>query len=352
MNGEVYFRTKTIKSPVLQKDITIILQKHNGPCMLIAIFNLLVLKGRVSICPGRYSSSQIIDLIIGVCPELAELSDNLLSLVNGCNVNPIFSSCNEFRGYPEFLKILNIKMYHGMLPDPATPIYDIVQNYDYEQLEMKIFELESNLRLINSQNVSGGFNENSGSIQDSEHKRESNIQLKEHDRLLLEQLKYFYNMIQRQVTNFGISVIDSAMQNGDVVIFFRSSHFSVLTKYMNRVFTLITDECFIKTNYVWETLPNENGESKYFDEDFILSSLTENQKTSKPSQQKTTNTQKPVPKHPNNTSQTPSNQSTLNNPLQNTTLPPTNSRNTANESTQKKHKKKKHRNKDQDCNIA
>lgn len=271
MQEELVFQTRSFIFSPSNKKITILLQKDNGPCMLIAIFNCLALKNKIKIQPGKYSASLIIDLIIGTCPQLIDFGENLLSLVNGCSVNPVFSSCNEFKEYPEFLRLLNLQMYHGMLPDPASSSFDIVSGYDYESLEMKILDLESTTYLLNNNSENSPNNTNSTEQPAS---KENNLQLNSEDKKLLAYLKDFHRRIQRQITDIGIEAIDGAMQNGDAVIFFRSSHFSVLIKHMNRVFSLITDESFNGSNCVWETLPNENGDSKYFDQDFILSSLT------------------------------------------------------------------------------
>lgn len=278
MQEELIFQTRSFIFGPSNKKITILLQKDNGPCMLIAIFNCLALKNKVKIQPGSYPASLIIDLIIGTCPKLVDFGDNLLSLVDGCSINPVFSSCNEFKEYPEFLKLLNIQMYHGMLPDPTTPSFDVVSGYDYESLEMKILDLESTTYLLNNNSENSPAKTNQLEQPNS---KENNIQLSLEDKKLLAYLKDFHAHIQRQITDIGIEAIDGAMKNGDVVIFFRSSHFSVLFKYMNRVFSLITDESFNGSNCVWETLPNEKGDSKYFDQDFILSSLTMKNKTSK-----------------------------------------------------------------------
>lgn len=278
MQEELVFQTRSFIYSPLNKKVTILIQDQNGPCMLIAIFNALVLKNKVKIQPGKYPASLVIDLIIGTCPQLIEYGDNLLSLLNGCSINPVFSSCNEFKEYPEFLKLLNIQMYHGMLPDPSTPSFDIVSNYDYESLEMKILDLESTTYLLNNNTENNQTTSNKMNTPS----KEANLQLSREDQKLLMYLKEFHSRIQRQITNIGIEAIDSAMSNGDVVIFFRSSHFSVITKHMNRVFSLITADFFNGSNCIWETLPNESGDSKYFDQDFILSTLTMNDNSRKP----------------------------------------------------------------------
>ncbi|OHT00646.1 hypothetical protein TRFO_32605 [Tritrichomonas foetus] len=251
---EIEFNTRTFFYEPLSKNITILMQSSNGPCMLIAIFNCLVLRNQLEIQPGKYSTSVIISYIYSICPTIENL--NLDMLVSGYNINPIFSACTDFKDYPRFLEYLKIPMYHGMLPDPTTAVFPLVSELDYESFSIQALESFS----------SSSFN------------------LLEKESLLA-----FFDVIQRQVTQFGLDVVETAMKNNDVAIFFRSNHFSVLIKHMNRVFSLITDESYLSSNCIWETLPSEKGESKYFDQDFILASLNnEIPKKTQPAQQKQT----------------------------------------------------------------
>ena len=229
---EAEFRTRRLYFEPLKSHVNILMQNQNGPCMLLAICNIMVLKGQLRIDRGRYHADDIVALVTSASSSNEDLS----YLVRGCDVVPCFSGCSEFRGYPQFLTGLGIRMFHAMVPDPESPLFETVSQHDYESLTLRLTE------------------EN----------------LDPDERMHLEQ---WWEMIQPQVTSIGLSVIDSAMANGDLVIFFRANHFSVLYKTMNRVFSLVTDRGFLDTNCFWETVPDELGASKYFDDRFILSEL-------------------------------------------------------------------------------
>ena len=86
------FQTKTIYFPPLNRKVNILLQHRDGPCMLIAIFNSLALKGQVSIESGVYPASAIIEVIQSYNSQV----HGLKKLVNGYYVNPSFDSCTSF----------------------------------------------------------------------------------------------------------------------------------------------------------------------------------------------------------------------------------------------------------------
>ena len=81
------FQTKTIYFPPLKKKVNILLQQRDGPCMLIAIFNSLVLKGKISIECGVYSSSSIISTIQNCDIDAYDLE----KLLHGYYVNPVLN---------------------------------------------------------------------------------------------------------------------------------------------------------------------------------------------------------------------------------------------------------------------
>ena len=55
MQEELVFQTRSFIYSPLNKKVTILIQDQNGPCMLIAIFNALVLKNKVKMC--RFESN-------------------------------------------------------------------------------------------------------------------------------------------------------------------------------------------------------------------------------------------------------------------------------------------------------
>lgn len=226
------FQTKSFYFPPLKKKVNIILQHHDGPCMLIAIFNSLVLKGKISIESGSYTTSQIIYTIQTHCPSVYDLK----KVVNGYYVNPSFDSCTGFEDYPDFLNKLNIKMVHAMAPSKKQKNYNIIRKYSYDSMLFKIIELEST----------------------KQHSDE------------LKALQAWNSKINKQITESGLEQIESQMQEGEVQIFFRKSHFACIYKHLNQVYSLITCRGLGRKNCIWHSLPSPSGELQYFDHNFNI----------------------------------------------------------------------------------
>ena len=231
---ELFLSTRTFYFDPLRKDVTILMQDENGPCMLLAVFNTLVLRGDLSIDPGTYKSSQLLTLLKSISPHMPDISH----LVRGCDINPYFSGCADFRDPPKFLKDLSIPMLHAMLPDPSTKTFNIVSNLDYDSLTLRLTEPPTD--------------ENKESL-----------------RIMTE----WWTEIQPQVTHLGLETIEVGMREGDLAVFFRANHFSVLYKTLGRVFSLVTDTGFTGTPHVWQTLPNKRGDTVYFDNSFLPTPL-------------------------------------------------------------------------------
>lgn len=241
------FQTKTIYFPPLKRKVDIILQRRDGPCMLIAIFNSLVLKGDISIESGVYPASSIIETIESFNSEV----DGLKNLINGYYVNPSFDSCTSFENYPDFLTKLNIKMVHAMTPNKKQKNYDMISKYNYDSMMFKLIELES------KKPYSDG----------------------------LKILRSWNSKLNKQVTLSGIEEIQSQIKEGEVQIFFRNSHFACIYKYLNNVYSLITCRGLGGPKCAWHSLPSPNGEFKYYDQEFNLT-------TCQPWTEKSTNVQK------------------------------------------------------------
>lgn len=123
----------------------IIMQNENGPCGLIAIANILLLRGQVSLQPPdrplvsyEYISSLIAEYLLTRPQQpdpqaLEEALSMLPSTQHGLNLNPSFLSNDEFYSsgsqarHLALFDLLGIKLYHGFLPDQSYPeVYELV----------------------------------------------------------------------------------------------------------------------------------------------------------------------------------------------------------------------------------
>jgi hypothetical protein len=78
----------------------------------------------------------------------------------------------------------------------------------------------------------------------------------------------WYESTLSQATDFGLVGLTETMKNGEIGILFRNNHFLTITKQHDRVFTLVTDQGYIKSKeIVWEELTISGG-GDFFNEDF------------------------------------------------------------------------------------
>ena len=240
-----FFATKCIFFPPLNKRVNILLQHREGPCLLVAIFNSLVLRGKISIESGIYPSNIIIDIISNVSPHVHHLKKTL----NGYIVNPTFKSCFGFKEYPSFLERLDIKMVHAMIPDKEDKHHDIIEKYDYEGMQMKMVDLDS-----------------SNSSNDLQKLNKKNKKKKIIDEFKV--LQDWNNKIIKQITKTGLKQIKNNINEGETQIFFRNAHFVCIYKYNNHVYSLITCKGPGGPRCVWNSLPDSNGDFSFYDENF------------------------------------------------------------------------------------
>lgn len=82
-------------------------------------------------------------------------------------------------------------------------------------------------------------------------------------------LTSFLEASQSQLTYHGLTELHSALQEGQIAVFFRNNHYSVLHKHQGMLFNLVTDEGYLRVaDVVWERLDNVEGDCDFFDGEF------------------------------------------------------------------------------------
>ena len=72
-----------------------------------------------------------------------------------------------------------------------------------------------------------------------------------------------------QATSCGLVDLNETMKNGEISVLFKSNHFFTVTKQHDRLFTLVTDQGYLKSqNVMWEDLTLFGG-GDFFNEDFM-----------------------------------------------------------------------------------
>ncbi|XP_064312607.1 ubiquitin carboxyl-terminal hydrolase MINDY-2 isoform X1 [Phalacrocorax carbo] len=244
-----------------EENTPVITQNENGPCPLLAIMNVLLLAWKIKLPPMMeiITAEQLMeylgDYILDAKPkEISEIqrlnyeqnmSDAMAilhKLQTGLDVNVKFTGVRVFEYTPECIvfDLLDIPLYHGWLVDPqVADIVKAVGNCSYNQLVEKIISCKQS---DNSELVSEGF--------------------------VAEQ---FLNNTATQLTYHGLCELTSAVQEGELCVFFRNNHFSTMTKYKGQLYLLVTDQGFLtEEKVVWESLHNVDGDGNFCDSEFHL----------------------------------------------------------------------------------
>ena len=221
------FYLKSIK--FLNFPYKIISQFNNGPCPLIAIFNVLILQNKILLTNNEISLEEILKL------EIFNKNLKLLlpTLIDGLNVDLFFNNCLIKH---DLFNELQITLCHGWIVDiQDSLLFDLILKYDcsYD----KITELAMNLQ-------------------------ENNL-------IESELAKQFIINTSSQLTTQGIILLNETLSNNSISILFRNNHFSTLYKRNGELFILVTDHGFLnEKNVIWETLQNINGDCTFVDENF------------------------------------------------------------------------------------
>ncbi|XP_035223288.1 ubiquitin carboxyl-terminal hydrolase MINDY-2-like, partial [Stegodyphus dumicola] len=238
----------------------IITQNENGPCPLIAIINVLIMKGRITL-PSlvdfvttenlmEYLGDCILDSIPKNIPEGTQLNYEqnmhdamavLPKLQTGLDVNVKFTGISDFEYTPECIifDLLRIPLYHGWLIDPQmTDVVKAVGKCSYNQLVEKIINSKSSL--------------------DADQATEALV------------AENFLEKTASQLTYHGLCELASHLKEDELCVLFRNNHFSSLIKHKNCLYQLVTDQGFLNENVVWETLNNIEGDGQFVDSSFVL----------------------------------------------------------------------------------
>ncbi|GAB1602381.1 ubiquitin carboxyl-terminal hydrolase MINDY-2-like isoform X1 [Argonauta hians] len=239
--------------------VPIITQNENGPCPLLAIMNVLLLQGRVTLEASSelITSEQLMDHI-GDCilqnvpktaPEDVRLNyqqnmqDGMAvvhKLQTGLDVNVGFKGVQDFEYTPEYIifELLGISLYHGWLVDPQSQeVVSAIGKCSYNQLADKIIVQKNS--------------DNNEKITEA---------------LIAEN---FLEKTASQLTYHGLCELNTTVKEGELCVFFRNNHFSTLYGHKNELFLLVTDQGFLnESNVVWETLSSVEGDCYFVDTSF------------------------------------------------------------------------------------
>lgn len=237
----------------------IVTQNENGPCPLLAIFNVLLLSKRIFLGEGAefISSSQILsrvaEIIWDAMPDdlhdderlnyeqnISDAIEVFPNLQTGLDVNIKFDGVKSFEYTPELavFDLLRIPLYHGWLVDP--------QDFNTNEILCGLSYNQAVERVINCSSSENPDNVRKGLI-----------------------AQEFLESTASQITYHGIVSLREEIQPGSLAVLFRNNHFCTILRHNQELFTLITDLGFLKeSDVVWESLCSVQGDSQFVDGKF------------------------------------------------------------------------------------
>ncbi|KND00931.1 uncharacterized protein SPPG_04033 [Spizellomyces punctatus DAOM BR117] len=278
--------------------LKIITQNRNGPCPLLALCNVLLLRGDIEI---RYERDEvdyeyIVELIgdwlttrlplsspnassptspsfSSVRHTSADFSKNFTdvleiipTLQTGLDVNVRFDSPFSFEVTSSLLvfDLFKIILCHGWTVDPQDEeTYRVVVSEcgSYNQVVEKVIEGE-----IAAAHQAKGKEK---MVTEEEYEEAS----RKRDQLIHEGLvcKGFLDATASQLTYHGLQTLCETLEPNSLAVLFRNNHFCTLFKRVGKdgtiaLYTLVTDQGFVGAEaVVWETMDNVEGDSSFVD---------------------------------------------------------------------------------------
>ncbi|OQR85499.1 FAM63B-like [Achlya hypogyna] len=266
----------------LQRDVLYICQNVNGPCPLLAICNVLLLRGHLSIDAylhpthggqGYIYARDVIALVQQRIMEtnahfseaekatVQEVVDLIPSLDVGLDVNVQFHAVDAFE-YTSALAIfdlLAIRLVHGWVVDPQDiETASVLQHKSYNHLIETVIDHHS----------VGDDTTAAATTMVKERSLSMDLALEK-----VEQVKRDGPVIERfladsasQLTYAGLVLLhEEGIKERELAVFFRNNHFSSIFKINGALYLLATDAGYYdEPSVIWERLDEIDGDSEYF----------------------------------------------------------------------------------------
>ncbi|KIO34702.1 hypothetical protein M407DRAFT_240519 [Tulasnella calospora MUT 4182] len=264
------------------------MQAKNGPCSLIALCNVLILRGDTTILPSdrksvsyEYLAQLIADYLVSRTSDDAAIEglsaalSKLPELQEGMDINSVWTSSSSFKqlgegGELKLFHLCGVELVHGWLADPSSQEYEAlikVEDYDGALNKVVAADTLTHGRLVESD-------------QPSQPQHQPTLDLTEEQQALVKDallIREFLQSNSSQLTYFGLFHLTSTLSPG-LYAFFRNSHLSVLYKTDlpdHPLFTLVTDSVFTREPAVcWETLEDVDGSASMFVDSHLVRSST------------------------------------------------------------------------------
>ncbi|KAM0786378.1 hypothetical protein ACM66B_001846 [Microbotryomycetes sp. NB124-2] len=289
------------ETTAIEQFVKIVCQNANGPCSLIALCNILILRGDIVIEPSRnsatysYLSNLIANHLLSNATSTTSVSvekvlEILPSTRYGLNLNPRFGSIDGFKqsqgdeatgtGELDLFATSKAPLLHGWVVDPQdSETWDVVVEKagDYDNALEKV---------VAGQEIAGG------DVDDGEQDESKVLAMVQKRSLWTPEqedavrqahvIKRFLTSSQTQLTYHGLFLLSTQLAPSSLSALFRNSHLSVLYRRLATptphntpqlgsegpaLFTLVTDATFVhEPEVVWESLEDVEGAlSEFYD---------------------------------------------------------------------------------------
>ncbi|KAF0700417.1 Aste57867_9042 [Aphanomyces stellatus] len=266
----------------LQRNVLFICQNINGPCPLLAICNVLLLRGHLNIDAFVHAAPstgqqyiyardvvQVVEARLRTTNQhfneaeratLDEVIALLQTLQVGLDVNVQFHDVGafEYTAACAIFDLLDMRLVHGWLVDPQdTAAYSILAYKSYNQIVERLIDYHSVLD-TKERSVPTLMKERSLSMEDA--------QLK-YDQIASEGplIDRFLADSASQLTYCGLVSLHEQLKERELAVFFRNNHFATLFKWQGALYLLVTDAGYYdEPTVIWEKLDEIDGDSEYF----------------------------------------------------------------------------------------
>eukprot|EP00451_Oxyrrhis_marina_P034587 CAMPEP_0204376946 /NCGR_PEP_ID=MMETSP0469-20131031/50523_1 /ASSEMBLY_ACC=CAM_ASM_000384 /TAXON_ID=2969 /ORGANISM="Oxyrrhis marina" /LENGTH=409 /DNA_ID=CAMNT_0051367923 /DNA_START=1 /DNA_END=1230 /DNA_ORIENTATION=+ len=263
----------------------VLLQSKNGPCPLLAIANVLLLRNEIQLnpdlstiafqnliqmvinhildkdAPGESTRDQSAEIVAALRQNIHEVLDILPKLNEGLDVNVKFGGPDAFEYTKELavFDLFDVPLLHGWVVDPQDrDVYPLIGHLSYNQLMELLIDFEE----AQSKVLSGEL-----ILPDAGAENETEEQAKIRQGMLV---KEWLDRTASQLSYDGLVQVQAVMRERQLCVFFRNNHFNALFKKDGDLFLLATDIAFdYPSPVVWEKFDEVDGNtSGYFNSGF------------------------------------------------------------------------------------
>lgn len=299
------------------REVPIIMQNENGPCPLLSIMNVLLLRNRITLSERVEIDEDVLlstfanflydaNKVDSDAPHSADLRKNLEDatstlhkLATGIDVNPRFNSIRGFEFTTEInhFDLSNISLVHGWLVDPhETRVAGIIGDLTYNQVLPKLIpsgagpstsqgqpiDDEPNLiDLEDPKDVQQDSQEVWCDFKITESGIEVNLETQEPKKELpvdkfgneanRRAVKHWLDSHSTQLTPYGLSELRKNLNDQELAVFFRNNHFSTIFKKDRSLYILVTDQGYLsESSVVWESLRSLSNDNRFYTGEFEL----------------------------------------------------------------------------------